>query len=67
MKKIQFKLEWENDNTFEMKEKVDDSDWNTIIDITENGHFDVMASHVRGVCTDVFSKRMDEIIAELLI
>ena len=66
MKEIQFKLELENDNTFEMQEKVDDGDWNTIIEITENGHFGVMANHIRGICTDVFSKHMDEIIAELL-
>jgi len=66
MKRIQFRLNWENDNTFEMQEKVDDGSWNTIINVVENGHFDVMASHVRGVCTDVFGKHMDEIIAELL-
>lgn len=56
-----FDLEWENNNTFEMTEKLDDGDSVSVIKIEENAELINLWNHIESICKATFDAKLQQI------
>lgn len=60
------RLIWENDDSFKMDTNLDGGDWQTIIEMDENGYFDTLwESGVKPLCLEYFNREINVIGSEM--
>ncbi len=60
------RLSWENDDSFKMETNLDGGDYQTIIEMDENGYFaSLWESGVAPLCKEYFESELDTIGAEM--
>jgi len=63
--KLIIRLEWENNNFFEMGGKFNDDGFITIIRVEENGCIELLWSNISAVCKSYLAKQLDHIGDEM--
>ncbi len=55
------KLTWKNEDEFKMESQLNGGNWLTIIEMSENGHINLMWEHAGKLCKKYFEIEIDEI------
>ena len=59
------RLSWENDDSFKMDTNLDGGNWEVIIEMDGNGHFNELWLDVDALCKKYFESEMNTIGAEM--
>ncbi len=65
MKELELRILWENEDSFEMQAKKEDSEWTSIIRMEENGHIAILWLHIQKVCLTFFTGELEAIGKEM--
>lgn len=64
-KKVEFKMEWENNVSFEFSLKLEGGSWIPIIEVHENTSISEMTSPLRNLCIAVFNQHLEKALKEM--
>ena len=64
-KEIEIKLKWKNSDYFEMTQKVEAQEWNTVVKVEENGQIASIWDKVSDICKIDFQSHIGTIGEEM--